>query len=176
MFVNKLKLVSTIILMLAALIGTGASAYYLRAQDPPKPEEPSERSNEAAAPAKNPLDKTDERLQKLLKERCEKAELERNIRYELYRAGANEPGNGNPVTLHLAIDAAKHLLKAELELSKNKEERLEARERHLKVIKEIVKISDAQFKVGRIMRGALVSAQYEELDAEIELEHEKARK
>jgi hypothetical protein len=95
------------------------------------------------------------------------------VRYEIYRAGGNEPGSGTPVTLHLVIDAAKHLLKAELELSKKKAERVAARERYLQVIKEIAKITGAQARVGRVSRAALASALYEQLDAEIELEREK---
>jgi hypothetical protein len=199
MFVNKFKMVSAFMLMVAVLGGAGVGAYYLRAQappdqvPPPKPAEPQvpqenrldqklrkeleelSKKLDNVAPDNKAVGKPEERFQKLLEVRREMAELERDIRYESYRAGANEPGNSNPVTLHLAIDATKHLLKAELELSKKKAERVQARERYLDVIKEIVKISKAQFMVGRIMRGALDSALYEQLDAEIELEREKER-
>jgi hypothetical protein len=127
------------------------------------------------APDKKAASKPEERNQKLLQVRREMAEAEMAIRYETYRAGANEPGNGDNVTFHLAINATKHLLKAELELSKKKEERVAARERYLQVIKEIAKITGAQYRVGRLFKSALVSALYEQLDAEIELEREKTR-
>ncbi len=176
MFLSKFKMASIFGLVLTAIIGTGAGAYYLHAQAPANPEAPLERPIEAAAPAKNPLDKTEERLQKLLKERQQRAEEEWKRAWDLYRAGANEPSIGNPVTLHLLFDASKHLLKAELELSNKKAERLAAREKHLKNVKEIVDITERQYKVGAISKRALASAQYEQLDAEIELEREKARK
>jgi RNA polymerase sigma factor (sigma-70 family) len=203
MFLSKIKVASAFVLVLAAIAGTGAGAYYLRAQDPPNQEplpkqaevpvlpqvgqdeqaqklrkewEDLSRKLAEVAPDNKAVGKPEERFRKLLQVRREMAEQERNIRYEYYRAGVNEPGNSNSVTFHLAIDATKHLLKADLELSKNKEERVAAREEYLKVIKEIVKISAAQFKVGRISRSALTSALYEQLDAEVELEREKAQK
>ncbi|HEY7328232.1 MAG TPA: sigma-70 family RNA polymerase sigma factor [Gemmataceae bacterium] len=202
MFLSKVKTATVFALVLAGVAGTGAGAYYLRAQAspsqvaPPKPAEVpaiqgigqdeqaeklrkdwEELSKQLAdvAPDNEAAGKPEERFRKLLQVRREMAVLERSIRYEYYRAGWNEPGTSNPVTLHLAIDATKHLLKSDLELSKNKEERVAAREEYLKVIKEIVKISAAQYKVGRILRSALSSALYEQLDAEVELEREKTR-
>jgi hypothetical protein len=137
-------------------------------------DEPLKRPD-VAAPDKKVADKPAEHFQKLLQARLEMAAQEFFVRYELFRAGANEPGSGTPVTLHMMIDASKHLLKAELELSKNKRERLEALERHLKYMKEIANITEAQYKVERIGRAAFASALYEQFDAEIELEREKTR-
>jgi hypothetical protein len=128
---------------------------------------------DVAAPDKKVADKLQEHFQKLLQARREMATQAFLFRYDLYRAGANEPGTGNPVTLHMLIDLSKRLLKAEVELSKNKAERLQAHENHLKFIKEIANITEAQYKVGRVSRAALASTLYEQLDAEIELEREK---
>ncbi len=205
MFLSKVKMVSVFALALAAITGAGVGAYYLHAQAPPDQVRPSKppkipdvqvpgvlvgdqnqdlrkeaeellKKLDEAALDNKAVGKPEERFQKLLQVRRDMAALEMAIRYELYRAGVNEPGNSNPVTLHLAIDATKHLLKAELELSKEKAERVKARENYLKMIKEIVKISTAQFRVGRISRGAFISTLYEQSDAEIELEREKAQK
>ena len=119
----------------------------------------------------------EERLHKLLLARRDMADQEWKERYELYRVGANEPGTGGvPVTLHMLLDTAKRLLKAELELSANNAERLKAREKYLKWAKEVVDIIEAQYKVGRVGKSTFASALYEQLDAEIELEREKLRK
>jgi hypothetical protein len=89
--------------------------------------------------------------------------------------GWNEPGTSNPVNLRLVFDASKHLLKVELDSSNKKPERLAARENYFKRIKEIADITELQYKVGRMSKAAFASALYEQLDAEIELEHEKTR-
>jgi hypothetical protein len=188
--------------MVAVVGGAGVGAYYLRAQAPvPKSEKPPEDLNpplvlelkpleppliaphtdeplkrpDVAASDKKEAGKPEERFQKLLKARRDMAEQEWGIRWELYRAGANEPGMGNPVTLHMLTEATKHLLKADLELSKRKTERLEARERYLKRMKAITNVTEAQYKAGRVSSAAFASALYEQLDADIELEREKAR-
>jgi RNA polymerase sigma factor (sigma-70 family) len=124
---------------------------------------------------KNSAGRPEERFQKLLQVRRDMAEKEFQVRYQLYSAGANEPGTGNPLTLHILIDVSKRLLRAELELNSKKAERLQAYEKHRKFVKEAAKITADQYKVGRISRAALASVLYEQLDAEIELEREKAR-
>ncbi len=194
MFLSKIKMASMFVLMVTALGGVGIGTYYLRAQVPPNrvtPPEPWEQPEgydklrkemekplkkpDVVAPDKKETDKPAEHFQKLLEARREMAEQVFYVRYGLYVAGANEPGTGNPVTLHFVIDASKNLLKAELGLSKKKAQRLEAHEKFLKFMKEIAKITEAQYKVGRVGKAAFASALYEQLDAEIELEREKAR-
>jgi RNA polymerase sigma factor (sigma-70 family) len=175
MSLNKIKASLAVVVMLAALGGAGVGVYYLHAQVPaPKPDKPLKKP-EKGVPEKKGADNTAELLQTLLKERREWAEQELEVRMKLYRTGANEPGTSCPVTLRMVIEGSKHLLKAELELSKKKAERLEARERHLKLVTEIAKITEVQYKAGRLSKAALASAQYERLDAEIELVREKAR-
>ncbi len=191
MFLSKLKMASAWVLTLAAMGGVGIGAYYLHAQDPTDPpvlpedikkalkdlDKSLKRPDEAAAD-KKALGKAEERLQKRLLARRDMAEEEWKIRSGLWRLGANEPGTGGrPVTLHLVFDAAKRLLKAELELSNNKAERVKAREKYLNGIKEVVDTTEAQYKVsGRVGKAEFASALYEQLDAEIELEREKLRK
>ncbi|HTU23593.1 MAG TPA: sigma-70 family RNA polymerase sigma factor [Gemmataceae bacterium] len=174
MFVNKVKASLAVVLVLAALGSAGVGSYYLRAQQLLEEKEPLKRPEEAARD-KKPGDMTKERFQKLLKQRRDMAEEVWKIRYERYSEGSNEPGMNSPVTLQFLSDALKHLLKAELELSKNKAERLEARKKYLKRAKEITNLTEAHYKVGRVSRAAFASALYEQLDAEIELEREKGR-
>jgi RNA polymerase sigma factor (sigma-70 family) len=191
MFVSKLKMASALVLMLAAIGGVGMGAYYLHAQDSPKPKEllPEDANNppkeldkplkrpDVAAPGKKAPGKAEDRLHKLLLARRDIAEEEWKARSGLYRVGANEPGTGgSPVTLPMLLDTAKRLLKAELELSANKAERLKAREKYLNRAKEVVDITEAQYKAGRLGKSTFASALYEQLDAEIELEREKLRK
>ncbi len=205
MFLSKVKMTSAFVLVLAALGGAGMGKYYLSAQRLPEPWEVPEAASKSTEPRQNyerfvkdlkeapvmasreqvlpaaTLDKSmagkpEEQLQKLLKARRDAAEQAWRVRYELYRAGANEPGTGTPVTLHMLLDASKCWLKAELEVSNKKADHLAARERYLKFIKEVVKVTIAQYNVGRISKAALASALYEQLNAEIELEREKARK
>ena len=97
------------------------------------------------------------------------AEQEAKVRYEKYRAGAQD------ATLDLSISSCKRLLKAELELSKTKADRLAARERYLKLMKEVAKICKARYNLGRGSLADFSQAEYERLDAEIELEREKAQ-
>lgn len=120
--------------------------------------------------------KPEERFQRLLQIRRDMAQQAFRVRYNLYKAGANEPGTGNPVTLDLLIEASRSWLKAELELSKKKAERLEAYERHKKFMVEVANVTAAQYRVGRVSKAALASALYEQMDADIELQREKARK
>jgi RNA polymerase sigma factor (sigma-70 family) len=206
MFLSKIKMASSFVLVLAAIGGAEAGAYYLRAQAPAEqvpapplaeplppqkfgvPGQEITKEQELQKEADELLKKLNEAMtdkksagtledlfQKLLRARRDMAEQAFRFRYELYRTGANEPGTSNSVTLHMLIDASNCLLKAELELSKKKAERLEAYEKHLKFMKEIAKITEAQYRVGRVSRAALASALYEQLYAEIELEREKAR-
>jgi hypothetical protein len=189
MFLNKIKLVSSIILMVAGIGSAGVGVYYLHAQAPPKGwEQPGDydkllqdlekplRRPDVVAPDKKAAVKPEEYFRKLLEARRDMAEEEWRIRSGLYRAGANEPGTGNPVTLHLVIDASKRLLRAELELSTNRADRLKAREKYFNHVKEYADVTEKQHKVGRVIKAALASALYEQLDAEIELEREKAVK
>jgi RNA polymerase sigma factor (sigma-70 family) len=209
MFLSKLKMATAFALVLAAIAGTGAGAYYLRAQAPPKTGEPLKKAEEPVADKKNaekaqeeldrlfkevnkenekPLKRQDvtmpdqkaagkpqERFQKLLQAQRDMAELEWKLRSGYYRLGWNEPGASNPVTLRFVFDASKHLLKVELDSSNKKPERLAAHENQIKRIKEIVDITEAQYKVGRVSKAAFASALYEQLDAELELEREKTR-
>lgn len=169
MFVTKMKTALSAVLALIVVGGAGVSTYYLRAQAP-APKQEDVRQSAVKALADLGLDKPPTLMEKLLDKRREMAAQEMRIRYEKYRAGAQD------ATLDLALAGSKRLRKAELELSKNQADRLAAHEKHLKLMKEIVKICQAKYTVGRISLADYSQAEYERMDAEIELEREKARK
>jgi RNA polymerase sigma factor (sigma-70 family) len=174
MFVTKLKVNLAFVLLLGLVLGSGISAFYLHAQDPaPRSDDPFQKPEKAARERKT-VDKPEDRLQKLLKKRRDMAEREWKVRWELFRAGSNEPGAQTPLSLQLTIDSSKRLMKADLELSRNLiAERLKAREKHLERMKELAKIADNMASVGRIGEAAASFVHFELLDADIELEREK---
>lgn len=172
MYLSKCKMALVSGLIALAMGGAGVGVYFLKAQAPPAPQkEARDKKPLAVAPAKQGK----ERIEELFEKRKERAEKEWTFRSKLYKEGANEPGSGSPTTLTQVIAASKHLLKAEVELSEKKADRVVARERNVKRLKEIAEVTEAQFKVGRLLGAALAQAQYEQLDAEIEWEREKAR-
>jgi RNA polymerase sigma factor (sigma-70 family) len=175
MFLSKLKTALAFVLMLAMISGAGIGAYYLRAQVPFSKPEASSKGRGRGVQDKRAASRPEEHLQKLLKERLTAAEQEWKVRWELYRTAATEPGTTIPVSFHLLMDAAKRLLKAEVELSNNKAERLKAHEKYLKLVKEFTDTTEQLHKEGRVSAAAVASARYQQLDAEIELEREKAR-
>lgn len=171
MYLSKFKMAFAVGLMVATMGGAGVGVYFLKAQAPTPQTEEVDKKPVAAATVK----KGKERVKELLKQQREEAEKELKIRYELYRDGANEPGMSSPITLTQLISISKRLLKPELELCEKKADRLAAYEKHVELTKEIVKITEAQYKVDRLSAAALAQARYEQLDAEIALEREKAR-
>jgi RNA polymerase sigma factor (sigma-70 family) len=170
MFTTKLKMALVVILALTAMGGAGASVYYLRAQAPAlQPEHPAKKP-EKEAQDKKPGEQIEARLQKLLKDRRDMAEQELRVLREQFQEGSQA------VSLDMIVECSKRLLKAELESSNKKADRLAAYERHLGWVNTYVKAKKAMFEAGRTSPAELARAEYERLDVEIELEREKARK
>jgi RNA polymerase sigma factor (sigma-70 family) len=168
MFMSKIKTVVVVVLALTVIGGAGFCAIYLRAQDRAV-EVPASKFPEKTSPDTKTPAKSAEAMRKLLKERRDMAELEVKVRYAQYLAGAQA------VTLDLILEGSKRLLKAELELSEKKADRLAAYEQFVKLTKEIAEICKRKFEAGRISQADLAQAEYERLDAEIALERERAR-
>jgi RNA polymerase sigma factor (sigma-70 family) len=169
MFVTKLKTTIAVILAVSVMGGAGVCTYYLHGQNPSEDAFTPIKLPEKITPDKIAPAKTVEELQKLLKERRDWAEEEMKVRYEKYRAGAQD------ATLDLLIDSSRHLLKAELELSTKKADRLVAHERHVQLMKQAAQIVKAKYDLARVSKADYAQAEYERLDAEIALEREKAR-
>jgi hypothetical protein len=131
--------------------------------------------NEAKEQAKSQFEASQARTVDLAKDRLDALEMERRIRWELYRLGANEPGTGTPITLNLLRESEARLLEAELALSKKPNDRLAAYEKNweAKFLGEI--ITEGHFRVGRLSRVALNRSRYDRLDAEIRLREAELR-
>ena len=166
MFVTKVKTILIVGLALSVISGVGVCTYYLYGQAPGEEKLPS--FPEKAAPGKIAPAKSPEALRKLLKERRDMAEQEVKERYEKWRLHMRD------ATVELVIGSSKRLLKSELELSGKKVDRLAAHERHLKLTTNLAEICKALRADGRNPADYSL-AEYERLDAEIELEREKVR-
>jgi hypothetical protein len=149
--------------------GAGVCTYYLRGQEEPDPKKFVESKFRKTTPDKIAPAKSADAMQKLLKERRDRAEVEAKERYGKYRAGAQD------ATLDQTIASSKRLLKAELELSAKKADRLVAHVRHVGLMKDIAEIVKAKYDAGRVSEGDYARSEYERLDAEIAFEREKAR-
>ncbi len=158
-------------LILAAIGGAGLSAYHLHAQAPaPEPETSAGKPAEAAPdkPAARAPEKEADALQALMQQRLNLAQQEVDICQRMYQTGRVDFG--------ALVTASKNLLKAELELSTKKADRLAALERHVKMMEAWVKVAQARVQAARASQVELVRAQYLLVDAKIDLEREKARK
>jgi outer membrane protein TolC len=159
MALSKLKMASVFVLILVVISGTGVGAYHLYGQAPaPETDKPT---------AKGP-EKEDDTLTTLMQERLKLAQQEMKACEKEYKSGK----------LHLdaLVAASKNLLKAEIELSMKRADRFAARERHIKVMEAWVKNVQGWHQAGVASPAELLNAQYQLVDAKIDLEREKARK
>jgi hypothetical protein len=163
MFLTKLKIASVFVLILVAIGGAGVGVYYLHAQAP-SPKSDTEPDKPAAkAPAKEA-----DTLTALMQERLKLAQQEVKVCETLFQAGR--------VNFDALVPASKNLLKAELELSTKKADRLAAHERYVKMMEGWVEYVRRSKETGRASEVELLKAQYQLIDAKIDLEREKARK
>jgi RNA polymerase sigma factor (sigma-70 family) len=165
MFVSKIK--ATIAVVLALVGSAGFCTIYLHGQGQVQ-QTPDRFPRKGVPDIKTPA-KSAQAIRKLLKDRLDAAEVETKVRYEKHLAGAQD------ATVDVTLGAFQRLLKAELELSEKREDRLAALERHVRLTTEIAEICQRKFDVGRISRADLAQTEYERLSAEITLERERAR-
>jgi hypothetical protein len=126
---------------------------------------PEEKKEAGKAPARE-ADR--DRLQKLLEARRKVAGEEMEARHKEF-----EVGRGNSDLLE---GAARRLLMAELDLAKDREARIAAREKYLETAEKMARLSKARFVAARGSFADCKQAEYMLLTAEIELEREKARR
>jgi hypothetical protein len=165
MFFNKCKAAAAVALVVGVLAAAGMSGRTLFAQPPAVPP-----VRVAFAPApENKVDAVERsaKMHKLLRDREAAALTEFNHRYEQFEAG-----RGN---LDDAIASSLRILHASLELGPAKKDRIAAREAHMARIKKMLDINQARFDVGRASIADVEQTRYYYLDAEIDLEREKAR-
>jgi RNA polymerase sigma factor (sigma-70 family) len=159
MFVSKLKTVVGVF-VLCGVVGTGAGVLALQ-PPPPQPDDPKVPAEAKAQ------EKQEDRLPGLLKARLEAAEAELQARRNEFFAGRG--------TFDILIGASQRVLKAQRELSKNKQEQVAALEAHLRLLQEIHETNQSRFNAGRIAIAELKRGEFDRLDAEIELERAKAK-
>jgi len=190
MFVTKLKN-AVLATLLLGLVGSGTGVLASRlaraepgeepavarpaAQDkakPPSKPSPDEaaalaaRLQEAAARAAR-LDVAMMRVQLLMKAQLKVATEEVEAREKEFQAGRG--------TLDLLLGASRRLLQAQTNLSKTKEDRVAALERHLRLMTQIYEMNLARFQAGRIGVSELKESEFYRLEAEIEVERENLK-
>ncbi len=190
MFLTKVKI--AVVILLAAG-GAGAGTWGLASARPA--DDPASRKAEAVAPAPKPAPKAappvdeegtkfwpmDEKkvkalleastagkkMKELLKDRLATAHEAAFCRYQHYLAGRG--------TLDILLGASLRLLDSEQELSDKKADQIAALERHLRRMKELETILQAQHKAGRASLADYDQAKYFRLQAEIWLEKAKEK-
>jgi RNA polymerase sigma factor (sigma-70 family) len=191
MFLSKIKVVGAALLAVAVVAGgAGVFSYVGRAQPPADPAQPSPQDKGVAAKDKDgPAKDKDEweqqfgdelrqiraelakapkrQLKELLQARRDAAQQQALARMDEFQAGRG--------TLDICLEANRLLLKAELELSEKKEDRIKAHERYLERIAWMFEVNTARFNDGKISIADHSQTMYFRLEAEIDLLREKAR-
>jgi outer membrane protein TolC len=162
MFSTKLRLAGVGILMLS-LVSARAGLVALRTQAQPAP---------GPGNATPPAAKTDQkeaatRLQALLNERLKAARTEFDARTNEFKAGRITPDK--------LIAASRRLVEAQRDMSKTKEDLLNALRDHVERMKQHEKIYQQMVDVGRLPRYEMAESTYYRAEAEIWLERAKAK-
>jgi RNA polymerase sigma factor (sigma-70 family) len=187
MFVTKLKIIVAAVLIAAVVVtvGAGLTAAGLRdGREAVKPIEPPARQPDAPKQEKEEPDKKvdepkfiepallkikplaadpkDDELHKLMKERFNTAQLELRALCEQMSVGVlQEPD--------VALDSAKRLKLAGLELYDNPRDKIALLEKYVDTVREIEKVFQNRFDAGKINIAVMQLIKYHRLDAEIEL-------
>jgi hypothetical protein len=198
MFLSKIKAVGAAVLALAVITGGGAGVftYVGRAQPPADPAQPPSKDKDVVAPAQPPAKDKDladqfkakleeqfanelraaraelakapqRQLKEVLQARLKAAQLQVMERIQAYLAGHG--------TLDLCLEAQRLLLKAELEVSEKKEDRIKAHERYLELILLMHQVNKSRYEAGKISIADYAQSDYFRQEAEIDLLREKAR-
>jgi hypothetical protein len=123
--------------------------------------------SKASAKAQFEAGQTD--LRDLARRRRDAMRTSLQVRYEKYRAGAQD------ATLDLLLEAARQMLDAELADYDDPVERLEAVQRYWELTREAEKIVAAKYRVGRVSLADYAQAQRQRLDAEIRMQEARAK-
>jgi hypothetical protein len=159
---------AAIVLMLATMGGAGVGVYYLNAQGPvPKTEEPVKGPGKTVADTA--LGKKTDELTALMQERLKLAR-------DVLKATQERQMTDLNFSQQDLVDASERVLKADLELSPNKEARIAAHKRHVKVAEDFARFANDAVKGGVLRQPDALLMRYLMLDAKIGLEREKERK
>jgi hypothetical protein len=192
MFMTKIKVAATLVLILAVLSGGAGVTYQKLAAQAPK--QARDDKSKAVAPAQEPpleeraepvselaedamtsdekikqiLDAAnmDAKMKSLLKDRVDAAKTELKARFNEFCTGRG--------TLDILMGASRRLLEAERDLSTKKADQVAAWETHRRRMKDVYQINMFRFQAGRVAIQDVAQSDYYRLDAEIGLERAKA--
>lgn len=119
-----------------------------------------------AAPV--PADRTSEKTKELMKQRREAALQE-------WEARENEYKDGRAMLSDGLVETSRRLRRAESEMATTRTARINAHQGHRDRVKKLFDLNTARWNAGRIGIADLKQSEYHYLEAEIELEREKAR-
>jgi hypothetical protein len=151
------------------LVAAGFGARNVLAGTPPAPltavasEPPTEQKREPTPEEKRSL----ARINELLAQRQKAAAVRYAAQYEQFKAGRG--------AMDTTLDSCERLALADLEVAHNKEERIAARQEHLRRVKAILDIVSQRYNDGRASISDLKQTEYHTFGAEIDLEREKLR-
>ncbi|HXG08981.1 MAG TPA: RNA polymerase sigma factor [Gemmataceae bacterium] len=173
MFLTRLKTTVVVLLALGFLTSAAGAFTYAklvaRQEGGKKPPEarPAVEPQDKQARRPEPPVRAQEKLQGLLKARLQAAKTEVETRTQEFQAGR--------CRLDIMLAALERLLRAELEMSDRKADRITAYQGNLTRLKQIEDTCQALFQAGRLGTSDMAQATYARLEAEILLERAKAQ-
>jgi RNA polymerase sigma factor (sigma-70 family) len=165
MFYDKCKVGLLALLTAGVLTGVGVGTHnaFARAQETQPPVAAAQEKQDAASIK----EQSTARIKELLVKRQQAAASRYESQYEQFEAGHG--------SLDTILDCCECLVKSDLDVARSKDERLADRQSHFDRLKRILEITTARHRAGRVGTFDLRHAEYCSLNAEIELEREKAR-
>lgn len=153
---------AAVVLLLAALVGGAGLALRPAEAGQQQATLSNAKPDDAKPPATKERTETD-----CIAELYDAANLELDCKTKEYFAGRG--------TLAFLFDASRRLVQAELEKSNKKADRIDAAERHLKLMYEIEKTNKLRFEEGKVATQDLASATFHRCEAELNLLREKKK-
>jgi RNA polymerase sigma factor (sigma-70 family) len=183
MFLVKLRIAATAALAIGlAGAGAGLLTRQPRGEQPPAPAPTAAPARKAPQPPEETVEiarlsaeqltallaasKMGDQQKVLWKARHDAVAMETQARFREFLVGR---GIDN-----FLIDSAQRFLKVQLELCTQKADRIAVRENHYQLLKQVYEVIEGRWKDGRIAIQSLKFCEFHRLEAEFELEKEKA--
>jgi RNA polymerase sigma factor (sigma-70 family) len=169
MFYDRCKALLSILCSAGVLVGLGIGAREALARTPPGipgAGAAAQSPGNNVEPPRSDLE-SDAHFKELLEQRRKAATVTYAFQYEQFKEGRG--------SLTLLMESCEHLLKSDLQLARNKADRLAARQAYLDRLKPILERASELHSEKRMWLADLKYVEYFSLDAEIELKRENAR-
>jgi RNA polymerase sigma factor (sigma-70 family) len=182
MFLSKIKTIGLSLLAVGLIAGglglyasrVPAAASTLPQKSPPlnsddfKADQDKDKPKQETDNTKERIElRVNEKIQALLKEKLETANLEQDARMKEFLAGRG--------TLDFLFAGSRRLLEAQRDMSDKKEDQVAALEAHWQRMKQIEELNKKRFDAGRIGIQDYAESKYYRLEAEVWLEKAKAK-